>query len=135
MPTVTEPTEPMRRWVLIMLLLVYPFQVALAMADQCCVTTPAGVTHHGVAQGSAAGATPVFVADDDGPALSDPHCPACVFGHILYLPSDAFVFASQRHHALAVVSAPPFLASPPAARPERPKWRAAADISFQAARS
>jgi hypothetical protein len=124
----------MRRCVLIILLLVYPFQVALAMADRCCVTTPAGVTHHSVTQGAAA-ATPVFVADDDGPALSDPHCPACVFGHILYLPSDVIVFASQRHHALAIVSTPPFLASPPAARPERPKWRAAADTSIQAARS
>jgi hypothetical protein len=37
----------MRPWVLIILLLVYPFQVALAMAAQRCATPPAGVTHHG----------------------------------------------------------------------------------------
>ena len=44
----------MRRWVLIILLLAYPFQVALAVADKCCVTTPAGVTHHSVDQGPGA---------------------------------------------------------------------------------
>jgi hypothetical protein len=114
----------MRRWVLILLLFVYPFQVALAMADNCCATTPAGVTHHSAV---AAAAEPVFVADDGAPSTSDPHCPACVFAHILYLPSDAVVFAAQRHHALAVGAAPPFLSAPPAVRPERPKWLAAPD--------
>ena len=55
----------MRRWVLIILLLVYPLQVALAMADQCCVTTPSGVTHH-VAEGEPGDQAlePAFVADD-----------------------------------------------------------------------
>ena len=118
----------MRRWVLIILLLVYPFQVALAMADNCCVTTPAGVTLLSVEDGrGAAFAEPVFLADDDGPALSDPHCPACVFGHILYLPSDTVHVPARRHHALAVASALPFLTAPPAARPERPKWLPAAE--------
>jgi hypothetical protein len=81
-------SEHMRRWVFIILLLVYPFQVALAMADKCCAITSAGVTHH-LAQ-SASGASagePVFVADDDSSALADPHCAACTFGHILYLPA------------------------------------------------
>jgi hypothetical protein len=102
----------MRRWVLIILLLVYPFQVALAMADNCCATTQAGVTHHGATSADAAAGIQPLLVDDDGPALSDPHCPSCVFAHILYLPSYAVVFAPQRHHA-------------PAARPERPKWLAA----------
>jgi hypothetical protein len=105
----------MRRWVLILLLLVYPFQVALAMADRCCVTTAAGVTHHVAVQAdgtSAAGAEPVFLADDDGPSMADPHCPACMF---------------RRHHAPAVAAVQSFPSSPPAARPERPKWPAAAE--------
>jgi len=121
----------MRRWVLILLLLVYPFQVALAMADKCCVTTAAGVTHHVALQddgGSAAAVPePVFLADDDGPSMADPHCPACMFGHILTLPSDAIVIPAERHHALAVAFIPAFPNSPPAARPERPKWPAAAE--------
>jgi len=117
----------MRRWVLIILLLVYPFQVALAMADRCCVTTPAGLTHHsaGAGTGTLAG-EPTFVADDNDGALTDPHCAACVFGHSLYLPSEAVAVPAQRHHALAVASSSPFLSSPPAARPERPKWTLAA---------
>lgn len=40
----------MRRWVLIILRLVYPFQIALAVAHKCCVTTPAGMTHHSADQ-------------------------------------------------------------------------------------
>lgn len=119
--------QAMRRWVLIILLLVYPFQVALAMADKCCVTTPAGVTHHVAVQAGGMVADPAFVADDDGPSLADPHCPACVFGHILYLPSDAVLIPAQRHQALAVDAVHPFLSSLPAARPERPKWPAAAE--------
>jgi len=115
----------MRRWILIILLLVYPFQVALAMADRCCVTTAAGVSHHGALQaGAAAVPEPVFVAGDDGPSMADPHCPACMFGHILTLPSDAVVIPAQRHHAPAIAATPAFPSSPPAARPERPKWPA-----------
>lgn len=118
----------MRRWVLILLLLVYPFQVALAMADKCCVRTAAGVTHHVAAQdGAAAAPEPVFLADDDGPSMADPHCPACMFGHILTLPSDITVIPAQRHQAKAVAAVVSFRDSLPAARPERPKWPAAAE--------
>lgn len=120
----------MRRWVLIILLLVYPFQVALAMADKCCVTTAAGVTHHvAVQEGGTAGAAaePVFLADDDGASMTDPHCPACMFGHILTLPSDATVMPAQRHHLPAVAAVLHIPSSPPAARRERPKWPAAAE--------
>jgi len=118
----------MRRWVLIILLLVYPLQVALAMADQCCVTTPAGVTHH-MAEGSGGAATlqPVFVADDGYALLADPHCPACTLGHIIYLPSEARAVPGQRHDAIAIGASLPFVSSPPAARPERPKWPALAE--------
>ncbi len=122
----------MRRWVLILLLLVYPFQVALAMADKCCVTTAAGVTHH-VTQtvtmlddGWAAAPEPVFLADDDGPSMADPHCPACMFGHILTLPSEAGVIPVRPHHGPAVAAVPSLRDSLSAARPERPKWPAAA---------
>jgi hypothetical protein len=124
------PFKPIHRWVLILLLLVYPFQVALAMADKCCVTTAAGVTHHVSVQdgGTAAAAPePVFLDDDDGPSMADPHCPACMFGHILTLPSEATVIPAQRHRAPAVAALLSFPSSPPAARPERPKWPAAAE--------
>ena len=117
----------MRRWVLILLLLVYPFQVALAMADKCCVTTAAGVTHHVAQPGAALTAEAVFLADDDGPSMADPHCPACMFGHILTLPSETSVVPAQRHHAPAVAFVPSLRDSLPAARPERPKWPAAAE--------
>jgi hypothetical protein len=118
----------MRRWVLIILLLVYPFQVALAMVDGCCVTTPAGVAHHSAGQeGGSLTVAPTFVADDGDSALADPHCPACVFGHVFYLPSNAIVMPAQRHQASAIAFAIPFQTSPQAVRPERPKWPAAAN--------
>jgi hypothetical protein len=122
----------MRRWVLILLLLVYPFQVALAMADKCCVTTAAGVTHHvapalTMQDGTLSAAPqPVFLADDDGLSMADPHCPACMFGHILTLPSEAGVIPARPHHGPAVAAIPSLRDSLPAARPERPKWPAAA---------
>lgn len=114
----------MRRWVLIILLFVYPLQVALAMADRCCVTTPAGVTHHAAEAEAGSGvpvAQPAFVADD-GNALADPHCPACMLGHIIYLPSGAATVPGQRHDSTAIAAILPFVSSPPAGRPERPKW-------------
>lgn len=118
----------MRRWVLIILLFVYPLQVALAMADQCCVTTPNGVTHHVAEQGPGAPVlAPVFLADDGNAALADPHCPACMLGHIIYLPSAAAAMPGQRHESTAIAAASPFASSPPAARPERPKWFPAAE--------
>jgi len=118
----------MRRWVLIMLLVIYPLQVALAMADQCCVTTPSGVTHH-VAEGEPGASTlaPAFVADDGVSPLADPHCPACMLGHIIYLPPGDTAVPGQRHESTPVAGVSPFLSSPPAARPERPKWPARAD--------
>lgn len=114
----------MRRWILITLLIVYPFQVALAMADRCCVMTSAGLTHHSAAQ-SASAAEPVFLADDEGAALTDPHCPACSFAHHLYLPSDAITLPAPRHDAARIDTDNPFLTSPPVRRFERPKWPAA----------
>ena len=123
----------MRRWVLILLLLVYPFQVALAMADKCCVTTAAGVTHHvapavTMQDGGllSAAPEPVFLADDDGPSMADPHCPACMFAHILTLPSEAGVIPARPYHGPAIAAVPSLRDSLPAARPERPKWPAAA---------
>lgn len=113
----------MRRWVLIILLLVYPFQVALAMADRCCVTTPVGVTHHSAGE---ARAEPVFLADDGASAAADPHCAACSFSHSFYLPTEPLVLPAGRHHTPGIAFPSRFLSSPPAARPERPKWRAAA---------
>ncbi len=117
----------MRRWVLIILLLVYPFQVALAVADKCCVTTPAGVTHHSADQESGISVNePVFLADDGLSALVDPHCPACTFGHSHYLPADSVVVPAERRPTFSIAFIPPLLTSPPTARLERPKWFAAA---------
>jgi hypothetical protein len=118
----------MRRWIIIMLLLVYPFQVALAVADKCCVTTPAGLTHHGAEQDRATFAAPaVFVADDGHGALSDPHCAACVFGHIIYLPSGSIDLPAAPHHVERTAFALPSPTAPPRGRLERPKWPTAAD--------
>jgi hypothetical protein len=117
----------MRRWVLIILLLVYPFQVTLAMADQCCMATPDGITHHSAGQdNSSAVAEPVFLADDAPSAAADPHCPACVFGHISGVPSTAAAIPLLAHHVAAIASSAPFLTSVPRSRPERPNWPAAA---------
>lgn len=117
----------MRRLVLILLLFVYPFQVALAVADKCCAMTPAGVTHHSVAPGAGATvAAPVFVADDGGAALADPHCAACSFGHTACLPAPFVVVPAARRHATGIAFFPPYLTAPPAGRPERPQWSAAA---------
>lgn len=99
----------MRRWVIILLLLVYPLQVALAAADKCCVTTPAGVTHHSVGRAGAVAAEAIFVADDDRSALADPHCPASVFGHFLYLQSNSVVIPAARHHASTIAFEPRLL--------------------------
>jgi hypothetical protein len=118
----------MRNWVLIILLLVYPFQVALAVADKCCVTTPAGVTHHSAKQGpDRTTAEPVFVADDEFAALTDPHCPACTFGHSLHLPSELVILPAERHQMEAIAFIPPRPTSPPVPRLERPKWPTAAN--------
>jgi hypothetical protein len=112
----------MRRLILIVLLVVYPFQVALAVADKCCAMTPAGVSHHSVA----ADAGPVFVADDDGASLTDPHCAACTFGHAACLPAAFVAVPAERRHASSIAFFPPYLKAPPASRPERPQWPAAA---------
>ena len=112
------------------MLLIYPFQVTLAMADQCCVTTPAGVTHHVAAEGNgaaAAAAAPVLLADDAASALADPHCPACVFGHLSGLASHDPAVPAAGHQASAIASPIPFFTSPPVSRPERPKWPVAAN--------
>ena len=117
----------MRRWLIILLLIVYPFQVALALADNCCVTTPAGVTHHAEAeQAGGTLAAPAFVADDPLSALADPHCSACSFGHHLYLPSMPVDLAIGYQRAPRMARDIPFPASPPAVRLERPKWPASA---------
>lgn len=118
----------MRRWIIIMLLLVYPFQVALAVADKCCVTTPAGVTHHSAAPGEdAAVAQAVAAADDGHGALADPHCAACVFGHIFYLPSGSIDLPAATHHMERTAFTLPSPTSPPRSRLERPKWSPAAE--------
>lgn len=117
----------MRRWVLIILLLIYPFQVTLAMADGCCVMTAAGVSHHVSGQESKPGtAAPVFLADDAPSTAVDPHCPACVFGHISGFPSHTAVPPAVVYQAAATGSATPSPSSIPRSRPERPNWRAAA---------
>ena len=109
------------------MLLVYPFQLALAMADQCCVSTPTGVTHHSAGQGNSLGPVePVFLADDAYSSLADPHCPACVFGQIPGLPSGVAPIPVGAHHVAAISSLTPFLTSVPKSRPERPNWPAAA---------
>ena len=112
----------MRRLVIIFLLLVYPFQVALAVADKCCALTPAGVTHHSVATSAA----PVFVALDDIASAVDPHCAACTFAHTACLPTSFVVVPVAYRHAVDIAFFPPFLTSPPPGRLERPKWSAAA---------
>lgn len=123
----TSQTDTMRRWILILLLIVYPFQVALSMADRCCVMTSSGLTHHSAEQGQGnAAAEPVFLVDDDSTALVDPHCAACSFAHHFYLPSDALVLPPQRHDSMRIDAASPFRTSPPVRRLERPKWSAAA---------
>jgi hypothetical protein len=118
---------PMRRWVLIVLLLVYPFQLALAVADKCCVTTSTGVTHHAGGQGAGkVRAGPAFMAADDASGVADPHCPACSFGHSVYLPTDLVVTPAGPHQTQAVAFVSHRLTSPPAGRFERPKWPSAA---------
>lgn len=110
----------MRRWILIMLLLVYPCQVSLAMADRCCLTTPQGVTHH------AAAAQPAFDAGGDHGGASDPHCAACVFGHtISFPPAGAVLPAPHGSDPVAALPGPARTSHSPG-RPERPQWRPAA---------
>jgi hypothetical protein len=117
----------MRRWVLIIMLLVYPFQVALAMADQCCVTTPAGLSHHATAQGGSLETAQSVVLDDDAaPGRADPHCPACVFGQIASVPTKPGLPSAVAPHGVAITSITPFLTCVPRIRPERPNWPAAA---------
>lgn len=115
----------MRRWLLIILLLIYPFQVTLAMADGCCVMTAAGVSHHVAGQDSSAGIAPVFVADDAPSTSVDPHCPACVIGHLSGFPPSTSVPPAVVDAVAAMGSATPSLKSIPRSRPERPNWRAA----------
>ncbi len=111
----------MRRWILIMLLLIYPFQVALAMADSCCVTTAQGVSHHAAEAAQEPGSE--SASDDTG--SGDPHCSACVFSHTITI-LQAFTVTPAAHEAVpAPVAICVTPASRPADRPERPKWPAA----------
>jgi hypothetical protein len=118
--TATRRTT-MRRWIVIILLLIYPFQVALAMADRCCLTTPQGVTHHVTAE-SATAAQPAYAVDDDHGGASDLHCAACVFVHAMSMPASTSI--APAGHATLPVHVEGIAAWPshPAARPERPKW-------------
>lgn len=117
----------MRRWILIIMLLVYPCQVALAVADQCCLATPAGLTHHVTEQGSSLeAAESVFLDDDAAPGRADPHCPACVFGQIAGLPLTVAAIPAVVPHGVSISSVSPFLSSVPRIRPERPNWPTAA---------
>ena len=119
--------ECMRRLVLIILLLVYPFQLALAVADKCCVTTSTGVTHHSDDRSPGeARAGFAFVAGDEASGVSDPHCPACSFGHSSCLPTDLLVTPAGPQETQAVAFLPLFPTSLPADRFERPKWPSAA---------
>ncbi|WP_338768810.1 hypothetical protein [Massilia sp. METH4] len=107
----------MRRWILIMLLLVYPFQVALAMADRCCLTTPQGVTHHVQA------AQPVLDTSDDHGSASDPHCAACVFVHTISFPPTIAAIPAVHDTVPTFATATPTLTSHSPGRPERPQWQ------------
>ncbi|WBS03043.1 hypothetical protein OU994_01670 [Pseudoduganella sp. SL102] len=108
-----------------MLLLIYPFQVALAMADRCCLTTPQGVTHH--ASAAQPGAQPVALAADDHGSASDPHCAACVFVHTISVPPTIAMLPAVYDTVPASSSASHWLASHSPGRPERPQWQPAAD--------
>lgn len=114
----------MRRLVILFLLLVYPFQLALAMADRCCEMTPAGVSHHVLAAGDSAAAVDLAVAlpEDAGGGAADPHCAACSFSHTAAAPPASapppFAHGRMRLRAAPIHA----LASLPAGRPERPKW-------------
>jgi hypothetical protein len=114
----------MRRWLLILLMLIYPFQVTLAMADGCCLATPAGITHHADDDGQPS-AQAVFSVDDSAGAAGDPHCPACVFGHSSCIPQALPLFPP----APARMATPPVALLTPASllagRPDRPQWTAA----------
>jgi hypothetical protein len=115
----------MRRWVIIFLLLVYPCQLALAMADRCCVVTAAGVSHHAASSGAGADST-VAVADDEGAGAADPHCAACSFTHTPAAPPGADPASFPHGRASVSVASFPTYASLPAGRPERPQWLSAA---------
>lgn len=113
----------MRRLVILFLLLVYPFQLALAMADRCCDMTPAGVSHHvAAADGAFAAAPSMALQEDEGAGAADPHCAACSFSHTAAAPParDPLPFAHERGALSAAAVFSP--ASHPAGRPERPKW-------------
>lgn len=119
----------MRRLFVILLLIVYPFQVALAMADKCCALTPAGVTHHeagGGGTGFGVEAAQFVTQADDGPGMDDPHCAACSFGHTACLPGYAVDMPAARHAAARIACPLPFATAAPGCRPERPKWSSAA---------
>lgn len=120
----------MRRWFIIFLLLVYPFQLALATADRCCVVTAAGVSHHALA-GAAAAADltadlAVVMADDEGSGAADPHCAACSFSHTAAAPPSDTPAPFPHARADTFAALLPTYVSFPAGRPERPQWLFAA---------
>lgn len=114
----------MRRWLLILLMLIYPFQVTLAMADGCCLATPAGITHH-ADDDSDASAQPMLGVDDGAGAAGDPHCPACVFGHTSCIPQHLVLHPPARERVAAPLVAALSPSSHLAGRPDRPQWTAA----------
>lgn len=116
----------MRRWLILLLLLVYPFQITFAMVDGCCVATSAGVTHHSAINGANAfAAQPELVAGDSASTRADPHSPACVFGQVPGVPFHANAVPAVHHRVSAVYTPIRIMTSVLARRPERPKWPAA----------
>jgi hypothetical protein len=114
-------TSPMRRWLLILLLLIYPFQVSFALADRCCLATAAGVTHHAADAGQSAQA-----ADDGYTGAADPHCAACTFGHAAALPPLIAPLPMPHTPALSPALPSYLPASHLPGRPDRPQWHPAA---------
>jgi hypothetical protein len=109
----------MRRLLIIVLLLIFPFQVTLAAVDACCgYSTQA---RHGEC---AAEAKPGRAADPVHTLSKvDVHCGMCVLGSVSYLPLPTVLPVKPLvDRSTAAAAGPIHFASYLAPRPDRPQW-------------
>lgn len=109
----------MRRILIMLLLLIFPFQVTLAAADACCRYDK--IVRHGECNEQAQ--TSKLADTSHGLSKIDVHCVLCVLGAAGYLPTQT---STPLRHSVDRSAAPPAsvvrFASYLEPRPERPQW-------------
>jgi hypothetical protein len=114
----------MRRFLIILLLLILPCQVTLAAVDLCCGFDR--TTRHQPCAVEAQEKLDLSKPHSSVNSPIDAHCALCFLGSISIMSAPAVrKLPQQLEHSAAVASARIQFASHAAPRPERPQWQPA----------